>query len=152
MSPFDHVDDGLTNYGRGRKRRRHFDKSFHAILNVLKSWLLVSVRESCHLLPHRPLGAWHLCGKVVENLGDERVRDPRLVLLVRHADADEAVSAHVAMAHVLVLLHALPRRQRSPFGQNLTLAEFGYYPRYYTLTSARTYVNTIGVCLDLLRK
>ena len=60
-----------------------------------------------------------LSGKVVEDLGDERVCDPRLVLLVRDAHADEAVAADVAVAHVLVLLHALPLRQGSPLGQDL---------------------------------
>ena len=60
-----------------------------------------------------------LSGKVVEDLGDERVGDPRLVLLVRDAHADEAVAADVAVAHVLVLLHALPLRQGSPLGQDL---------------------------------
>ena len=62
---------------------------------------------------------YSLSSEVVEDLGDERVGDPRLVLLVRDAHADEAVGADVAVAHVLVLLHALPLRQGGPLSQDL---------------------------------
>ena len=62
----------------------------------------------------------YLSGKVVEDLRDEGVCDARLVLLVGDADADEAVGAHVHVAHVLVLLHALPLRQGSPLRQDLS--------------------------------